>query len=214
LSELHLATQSILSGTEGGGFNHNDNLMLNFPLLKGTLAVRVVATEAHTSGWIPRIVSNEFPLVSSDGSTRGNVLAAPVSARYNQSNAVDRRYSFDMIYGGNYGGATNTNPITGHYARLPGYSLTNFRVGLESPGGTWGASLFANNVFNKHAQLENMFILTLYSCVHHWRGRGSAAVLPGRRGGADHGPVDRSHPGARTSRTRAEGPGGSAPQIK
>ena len=87
LSELYASGQSILSGTKGGGFNHNDNLMLNLPLLKNTLAVRIVGTEAHTSGWIPRIVSNNFPLVSSDGSARGNVLAAPVTASYKESNA-------------------------------------------------------------------------------------------------------------------------------
>lgn len=87
LAERHVAVQSILSGTEGGGFNHNDNLMVNLPLLPNKLAFRLVATEGHTSGWIPRIVSNNFPLVASDGSARGNVLAAPVSARYDQSNA-------------------------------------------------------------------------------------------------------------------------------
>jgi outer membrane receptor protein involved in Fe transport len=80
-----------------------------------------------------------------------------------ETSYVDRRYSFDMIYGGNYGGGTNTNPITGHYAHLPGYALTNFRTGIEAPGGRWGVTFFVNNVFNKHAQLENIFIQTLYS---------------------------------------------------
>jgi outer membrane receptor protein involved in Fe transport len=96
LTGLHASVQSILSGTEGGGFNHSDNLMLNLPLVQDKLAVRFVATEAHTSGWIPRIVENPFPLVSTDGSTRGNVLAAPVSARYDQSNAEQ----YDSVRGG------------------------------------------------------------------------------------------------------------------
>jgi hypothetical protein len=38
--------------------------------------------------------------------------------------------------------------------------LTNIRAGIHSGAG-WGASLFANNVFNKQAFLENMTELTL-----------------------------------------------------
>lgn len=79
--------QSTLSGTEGGGFNHNNNVMLNLPLVQDKLALRLVATEAHTSGWIDRIVANPFPLVSTDGATRGNVAAAPVEKQYPESNA-------------------------------------------------------------------------------------------------------------------------------
>jgi len=81
------SVQSVLSGTKGGGFNHNDNLMLNIPLSKDTLAVRMVATESYTSGWIDRIVDNPFPLVSTNGATRGNVQTAPIQAQYHGSNA-------------------------------------------------------------------------------------------------------------------------------
>jgi iron complex outermembrane recepter protein len=83
--------QSILSGTDGGGFNHNDNVMINVPLVKDELALRVVASEDHTSGWIDRIVAYPFPTVNYDPetntSTRGAVQDAPVVARYPQSNA-------------------------------------------------------------------------------------------------------------------------------
>ncbi len=82
------SVQSILSGTRGGGFNHADNLMLNLPLLQDTLALRVVASEAYTSGWIDRIVSNAFPVVTNGGLTRGDVASAPVSASYPNSNAA------------------------------------------------------------------------------------------------------------------------------
>jgi hypothetical protein len=34
---------------------------------------------------------------------------------------------------------------------------------MEAPGAIWGASFFVNNVFNKHAQVDNIFIQTLYS---------------------------------------------------
>ena len=81
------SVQSTLSGTDGGGFNHSDNVMLNIPLVKDTLALRVVATEAHTSGWIDRIVANPFPLVSTNGATRGDVEAAPIEKQYPGSNA-------------------------------------------------------------------------------------------------------------------------------
>jgi iron complex outermembrane receptor protein len=86
-SKLEGSAQSTLSGTDGGGFNHNDNLMLNLPLIDNVLALRMVATEAHTSGWIDRIVANPFPLASTNGATRGDVAAAPVQAQYPGSNA-------------------------------------------------------------------------------------------------------------------------------
>ncbi len=81
------AAQSTLSGTKGGGFNHNDNVMFNLPVVADKLAVRVVATESFTSGWIDRIVANPFPVVSTDGSTRGNVAGAPAQAKYPGSNS-------------------------------------------------------------------------------------------------------------------------------
>lgn len=87
LTEFHASAQSILSGTEGGSFNHADNVMVNIPLADDTLALRVVGSEEYTSGWIDRIVANPFPLVSADGSTRGDVQAAPVEKRYPGSNA-------------------------------------------------------------------------------------------------------------------------------
>jgi len=81
------AAQSTLSGTEGGGFNHTDNLMLNIPVLANKLAVRLVATEAYTSGWIDRIVLDPFPVVNADGAVRGDVLDAPVAVDHHGSNS-------------------------------------------------------------------------------------------------------------------------------
>jgi len=86
-SALHASAQSILSGTDGGGFNHTNNLMLNIPLIEDVLALRMVATEVHTSGWIDQIVANPFPIVTDNGSTRGNVQSAPVVARHTDSNS-------------------------------------------------------------------------------------------------------------------------------
>jgi iron complex outermembrane recepter protein len=90
---FHASAESILSGTDGGGFNHTDNLMVNIPLVNDTLALRMVGTESYTSGWINRIVSNALPVVTDSGATRGDVRSAPITAQYPHSNA-EQLYSF------------------------------------------------------------------------------------------------------------------------
>ncbi len=89
LTQFQSTAQSVLSGTDGGGFNHKDNLMVNLPLINDTLAIRVVGTEDYTSGWIDRIVADPFPLVGGDpvGTVRGNVEDAPIKTQYPGSNA-------------------------------------------------------------------------------------------------------------------------------
>jgi outer membrane receptor protein involved in Fe transport len=87
LTESQGSVESILSGTHGGGFNHNDNFMVNIPIVNDKLALRIVGSEAYTSGWIDRIVANPFPLPTNGGATRGNVEAAPVQAQHKGSNA-------------------------------------------------------------------------------------------------------------------------------
>jgi iron complex outermembrane recepter protein len=89
LTQFQSTAQSVLSGTDGGGFNHKDNLMVNLPLIDDTLALRVVGTEDYTSGWIDRIVANPFPLVGGDpvGTVRGDVQDAPIVKQYPGSNA-------------------------------------------------------------------------------------------------------------------------------
>jgi outer membrane receptor protein involved in Fe transport len=90
LSQFEGSVQTILSGTEGGGLNHNENAMLNLPILKDELALRLVASQASTSGWIDRVVAGNFPpatTTSLPGDTRGNVQAAPVLQDNKGSNA-------------------------------------------------------------------------------------------------------------------------------
>jgi outer membrane receptor protein involved in Fe transport len=86
---FHASGESTLSGTEGGSFNHNDNLMVNIPLLQDKLALRIVGSENYTSGWIDRVVAQAgtFPQVDPTGTIRGDVGAAPVAKRYPGSNA-------------------------------------------------------------------------------------------------------------------------------
>jgi iron complex outermembrane recepter protein len=89
LAQLQSSAQSVLSGTDGGGFNHKDNLMINLPLVDDTLALRAVGTENYTSGWIDRIVAEPFPLVGGDpvGTVRGDVQDAPITKQYPGANA-------------------------------------------------------------------------------------------------------------------------------
>ena len=88
LDAVESSAQITLSGTDGGAFNQAVNAMINVPLITDKLALRVVAQEGFTSGWIDRIVVNPMPLPSVDGSTRGDVANAPVQARYRNSNAM------------------------------------------------------------------------------------------------------------------------------
>jgi len=76
------------SGTQGGGFNHAENAMVNVPL-GDTLALRVVGSQSNTSGWIDRkvIASGDFPVASPDGTVRGDVASAPVAKDVKGSNA-------------------------------------------------------------------------------------------------------------------------------
>jgi iron complex outermembrane recepter protein len=89
LTQIQSTAQSVLSGTDGGGFNHKDSLMVNLPLIDDILALRVSGTEDYTSGWIDRIVANPFPIAGGSpvGIARGDVQAAPIEKQYPGSNA-------------------------------------------------------------------------------------------------------------------------------
>ena len=89
LTEFQSTVQSVLSGTDGGGFNHKDSLMVNLPLIDDKLALRVAGTEGYTSGWIDRIVVNPFPVAGGNpvGTVRGDVQNAPIEKQYPGSNA-------------------------------------------------------------------------------------------------------------------------------
>jgi iron complex outermembrane receptor protein len=82
------SAETIFSDTDGGGFNHGENAMLNVPFADGTAALRIVGSQDHESGWIDRIViaNGSFPLETNNLTTRGNVLAAPIAADYKDVN--------------------------------------------------------------------------------------------------------------------------------
>jgi iron complex outermembrane recepter protein len=89
-SGFDASTQGTFSGTDGGGANYAENGMVNLPV-GDTAAVRLVASQSHTSGWIDRIViaDGQFPLETNNLTTRGNVLGAPVSKIYPDVNDED-----------------------------------------------------------------------------------------------------------------------------
>ena len=86
LNTFSVSAQSKESGTDGGGFNYGGSAMMNLPITQDFAAIRFVGTYKYTSGWIDRVVANPFPLETNGGLTRGNVLAAPVQARYSDVN--------------------------------------------------------------------------------------------------------------------------------
>jgi iron complex outermembrane recepter protein len=87
--EVGASVQLIGSGTDGGGFNHTENGMLNLPVVPDYAALRLVVTDKHIEGWIDRDVLDPFPLEVNDSKQRGNVAAAPVAQRFSGSNSED-----------------------------------------------------------------------------------------------------------------------------
>jgi outer membrane receptor protein involved in Fe transport len=66
---------------------------------------------------------------------------------------VGPRYSLNFLYYPGY-------EENGQYTSLPGYAMTNFRVGIESEEKGWGVALFVNNAFNQQAYLEYLYTET------------------------------------------------------
>ena len=95
------SAESVLGGTDHGGFNHAENAMVNLPFGDGLAALRIVGSYSDDSGWIDRIVTapGTFPLptnivTNSAGASyytvRGNVQGAPVANDYKDVNDVER----------------------------------------------------------------------------------------------------------------------------
>jgi outer membrane receptor protein involved in Fe transport len=137
LTDVQSTAQSVLSGTDGGGFNHKDSLMVNIPLINDSLALRVAGTENDTSGWIDRIVVDPFPLAVGNpvGSVRGDVANAPIAARYPGSNAYQTytlratllwKPSDDLTITPTYFHTTSTQNGIGAYDSDPG-TLTHYQ---------------------------------------------------------------------------------------
>jgi iron complex outermembrane recepter protein len=72
--------------TNGGGFNHTENVMLNIPLMQDVAALRLVGTDKYIDGWIGRKVLNPFPTEVNGSTARGDVAGAPVAEDFRHSN--------------------------------------------------------------------------------------------------------------------------------
>jgi iron complex outermembrane receptor protein len=94
LDRFEAAILGNLSDTVGGGFNRGGNVMLNAPLINDRVALRFVATDAYTDGWIDRLVVQPFPAATNTGCAptaflgcaRGDVAAAPVVTTHKRTN--------------------------------------------------------------------------------------------------------------------------------
>jgi len=87
------SSEVIFAGMDhSAGLNSTENVMLNLPLVQGTMAVRLVASVQHVTGWIDRIVlaQQDFPSPTLAG-VRGNVAAAPIAADYPDVNDENLR---------------------------------------------------------------------------------------------------------------------------
>lgn len=110
---------------------------------------------------------------SSHGFNAGDRLpdVAPITASINFSyhrpinDKIDLTARLENTYTGTRVDLTFPGGVPNSQTPLPGYDLTNFRVGLGAD--KWTASLFANNLFNKVTQLENSVQLSLYNASYN-----------------------------------------------
>jgi iron complex outermembrane receptor protein len=89
--------------------------------------------------------SGSFALTYNRELTNTYTLTARIDNSY-----TGVRYSLGFPY------QNETTTDSGQYLPLPAYDLTNVRVGVMSTD-SWSATLFVDNIFNQHAQLESMF---------------------------------------------------------
>jgi iron complex outermembrane receptor protein len=84
------SAEATAGDTDHGGFDHAENAMVNLPFGGGLAAVRIVGSYSSDSGWIDRVVTQPGTFPVSSGSTRGDVLSAPIANDYRDVNDVER----------------------------------------------------------------------------------------------------------------------------
>jgi iron complex outermembrane receptor protein len=94
LSAFQGSGESVLSGTKRGSVNYAEKGMVNLPLIDDKVALRIVGSYGHDSGYVDRIVVPNFPLETNPspvyyGLTRGNVVGVPGSKVYKGVNNAD-----------------------------------------------------------------------------------------------------------------------------
>lgn len=104
--------------------------------------------------WIIHPV-HTLPEVAPESGSIGLTYARQLTASYTLTARVDNSYT-GVHYSIAFPYQNETTTDSGQFLPLPAYDLTNIRVGILSNDG-WNATLFVDNVFNVHAQLESMF---------------------------------------------------------
>ena len=91
----------------------------------------------------PGVKGDEIPFVPRFTAGLSAQYSLPITPVFSGMARVDESY-----VGQSYSEFNNSD---GFDVELPAYSLTNVRIGIESPQKDWGAYFYANNVFNKVA---------------------------------------------------------------
>jgi len=92
LTKFGADAQAIGSFTsDGGGFNHTVNAMVNLPVAPGVVALRLVGTDQRIDGWIDRVVISPFPAEINNSTARADLTALTPEAVIHHSNTQTLR---------------------------------------------------------------------------------------------------------------------------
>ncbi len=95
---------------------------------------------------------HKLPEVAPVSGTVALSYSKPLGASYTFTARVENSYTgprYSIFFSDPY-------EFVGTYRQLPAYDLINLRAGIKFHD-TWSATLFVNNLTDKHAQLESMF---------------------------------------------------------
>jgi outer membrane receptor protein involved in Fe transport len=95
---------------------------------------------------------HKMPDVAPENGTIALGYSTPLGNAYTLTARLENSYTgprYSIFF-------SNPYEFTGTYRQLPGYDLVNVRAGVRYRE-AWSATLFVNNLTNKHAQLESMF---------------------------------------------------------
>jgi len=104
--------------------------------------------------WIIHPV-HTLPEVAPESGSLALTYSTQLTEKYALTARIDNTYT-GVHYSIAFPYQNETTTDSGQYLPLPAYDLTNVRVGIMSDD-SWTATLFVDNVFNKHAKLESMF---------------------------------------------------------
>jgi iron complex outermembrane recepter protein len=122
----------------------------NLQLSADASILRAALTENQVSANVlgPGVKGDEVPYVPRFTAGFSAQYNLPLTSLFNGMARIDTSY-----VGSSYSEFNNSNHFD---TKLPAYSLTNVRLGLEGPEKDWGVYLYANNVFNKDAIVNSV----------------------------------------------------------